>query len=239
MKLINFIGTWDKTDFMLFVAKMLTSMAKKVLYVDSCSTQKCKYIVPAIEIKDQYVTSFEEIDIAVGFKSQKEIVEYLKEEGRDFNEYEFALIDTDTPEMARNFDTVNANSTFIISPYDKYHIFKTVNIINEMLSDKFEYVDKIVMNKIYMYSYINTSDESYIDFTYKDLGIILQDKKLYLPLEEGDRTVGIQNQYAGKILLKHLSKQYKKSLVEAMSIILEDDNKNNILKVLKVLEREG
>ena len=45
MKKIAFIGSYDKTDFLLYVAKILTRMGKKVLIVDATITQKAKYVV--------------------------------------------------------------------------------------------------------------------------------------------------------------------------------------------------
>lgn len=42
MKTIGFIGAYDKTDFILYVAKVLTTLNKKVLVVDSTNTRKIK-----------------------------------------------------------------------------------------------------------------------------------------------------------------------------------------------------
>jgi hypothetical protein len=73
MKKIGFIGAYDKTDFILYVAKILVEMGQKVLIVDGTLTQKAKYIVPVIRPSKSYVTEFEGIDIAVGFKDIEEI----------------------------------------------------------------------------------------------------------------------------------------------------------------------
>ena len=35
MKKIAFIGSYDKTDFLLYVAKIMTVLGKKVLIIDS------------------------------------------------------------------------------------------------------------------------------------------------------------------------------------------------------------
>lgn len=42
MKKIGFIGAYDKTDLMLYVAKILATLKKKVLIVDNTITQKIK-----------------------------------------------------------------------------------------------------------------------------------------------------------------------------------------------------
>ena len=48
MKKITFIGSYDKTDFLLYVAKILTVLGKKVLIIDSTITKKAKNIVTVI-----------------------------------------------------------------------------------------------------------------------------------------------------------------------------------------------
>ena len=77
MKKISFIGCYDKIDFMLYIAKILVAMDKKVLVVDNTINQKAKYIVPVIKPTKAYVTEFEKIDVAVGFNNFNEIKEYL------------------------------------------------------------------------------------------------------------------------------------------------------------------
>ena len=48
MKKVSFIGAYDKIDLILYVAKILVAMDKKVLVIDSTVNQKAKYIVPVI-----------------------------------------------------------------------------------------------------------------------------------------------------------------------------------------------
>ena len=66
MKKIGFIGEYDKTDLLLNIAKVLTEMKNRVLIIDTTTNQKAKYIVPAINPTVSYITSFEEIDVAIG-----------------------------------------------------------------------------------------------------------------------------------------------------------------------------
>ena len=77
MKKIGFIGAYDKTDLIVYVAKILTTLNKKVLVVDATVNQKARYIVPTISPAATYVTDFEDIDIAVGFSDMVGIKNYL------------------------------------------------------------------------------------------------------------------------------------------------------------------
>ena len=78
MKKIGFIGAYDKTDLIIYIAKILTTLGKKVLVVDTTITQKAKYVVPAIDPTVTYITEFEKIDIAIGMKDEENIKKYLK-----------------------------------------------------------------------------------------------------------------------------------------------------------------
>ena len=77
MKKIGFIGAYDKTDMLLNIAKVLTVMQNRVLVVDSTINQKAKYVVPSINPTVSYITSFEDIDVAIGVNSVEEIKKYL------------------------------------------------------------------------------------------------------------------------------------------------------------------
>ena len=63
MRKIGFIGSYDKIDCIIYVAKILTELGKKVLVVDATHKQKARYIVPTISSGKSYVTEFEKIDI--------------------------------------------------------------------------------------------------------------------------------------------------------------------------------
>ena len=112
MKKVGFIGVYDKTDMILNLAKILTTMGNKVLVVDSTVNQKAKYVVPAINPTTSYVTNFEDIDVAVGFKEEVQIKEYLgltKEE----LPYDFILIDVDSYTRIKEFELDKSLKNFL------------------------------------------------------------------------------------------------------------------------------
>ncbi len=238
MKIVNFIGNYDKTELILYIAK-LTKLTQNsnVLVIDSVDTQKTRCIIPALVNDEQYITTFEEIDIAIGFNNQKEIVKYLQKNEEDFNNYDYVFIDMNTEKMCNNFDSENANTIFCITSYDKYDILKTVGLIDEYVESKKEFVGDIKINRIYVYSLLNTSDEKYINYSFNDLKVKWSDKNIYIPLDEGDCSVLIQNQYAEKMKFRELSKSFKSAIVEITSIILDDVNKSLITKAFKNIER--
>ena len=66
---IGFVGAYDKTDIILYIAKIISLIGKKVLVIDSTINQKAKYVVPVINPTKSYITEFEGIDIAIGYDS--------------------------------------------------------------------------------------------------------------------------------------------------------------------------
>ncbi len=80
MKKIGFIGAYDKTDLILYIAKAVVEMNKKVLVIDTTILQKARYIVPCIAPSKCYITEYEKIDVAVGFNNLDDIKKYLSVE---------------------------------------------------------------------------------------------------------------------------------------------------------------
>ena len=77
MKKIGFIGAYDKTDLIIYIAKILTVLNQKVLVIDATINQKARYVVPVINPTTEYVTEYEDIDIAVGFQNVEGIKRYI------------------------------------------------------------------------------------------------------------------------------------------------------------------
>ena len=78
MKKVGFIGACDKTNLIVYVAKLLEIVGKRVIVVDTTKLQKMKYLVPSISPTKAYVTDFADVDFAVGFSSINDLVDYLE-----------------------------------------------------------------------------------------------------------------------------------------------------------------
>lgn len=71
MKKIGFIGAYDKANFLVYLSRILAILGYKVLVVDTSDVQKIKYIVPSLNPTKSYITTFEDVDFAVGFDTWK------------------------------------------------------------------------------------------------------------------------------------------------------------------------
>ena len=57
MKKIGFIGGADKTNLIIYIAKVLDDLGKKVIVADTTLMKKYKYVVPALNPTKAYITN--------------------------------------------------------------------------------------------------------------------------------------------------------------------------------------
>ena len=230
MKKIGFIGMYDKTDLILNIAKILTTMKKKVIVVDSTITQKAKYVVPVINPTVTYITDFEDIDVAVGFKDEKGIKEYLVISEKEELPYDIMLIDVDNADAMLNFElTVNPKNYFVTA-FDLYSLKRGLEILSNLKSP-------IGLTKILYAKEVLKEEDDYLNFLSLGYKIMWNEYRIYFPIENGDWSVLAENQRVAKIKFKKLSTQYKDSLVYIVSEILNDTSENQIRRAIKIIER--
>lgn len=230
MRKIGFIGAYDKTDFILYIAKILVEMGRKVILVDGTLTQKAKYIVPAIKPSKTYVTEFEGIDIAVGFENFDNIKQYLALPKMVDLSYDIALVDLDTVDGVKNFELETFEQKYFVTSFDMYSIKRGLESISGITTT-------IKATKILFSKEALKEEDEYLNFLSLGSKIVWEEERIYLPFEVGDQTVIYNNQRVSKIKFKKLSNQYKEGLMYISSKILEDTESNLIRKVFKKIEK--
>lgn len=243
MKCIGFIGKTNKTEIVQYVAKIISSLGNKVMMIDATSSQKTRYTVPTIigtENQSQYVVQYDGIEIAIGFGNMLELKKYLLSKGEDFNEYDYVLVDTDVEEMIEEYDLKSANNIFFVSSYDKFDVLKGIELLRFICASKrrADPEGKLFVEKVLYYSEINSADSKYIDIFSDNLPIEWDFSTLNFPYDQGDLSVNIQNQYAAKLDLRFLTKQYKEALISAVKIIT-GEAEGSLRKVVKNIERNA
>ncbi len=243
MKCIGFIGKIDKTELIEYIAKTISAMGKKVIMIDATLTQKTRYCVPSLEgigSEGQYVVQYDGVDVAIGFSNMLELKKFLLSKGEDFNEYDYALVDTDLEDMIDEYDLKSANKLFFVSSYDKLYIHKGVDLLKYTcaLKRRADPEGKLDLTKILYYSDINTADAKYIDRVAENLPIVWRDEHIDFPYDQGDLSVNIRNQYANKIDMRYLTKMYKEAVAKTVEIITEESIAS-IKKVIKNIEKSA
>lgn len=228
MKKIGFIGAYDKTDMMLNIAKILTTMKNKVLIIDSTINQKARYIVPAINPTVSYITSFEDIDVAVGFNNIEAVQRYTGVTGEI--PYDVILVDADTTEKIKGFNLDMADKNYFVTSFDIYSLKRGVEVLTNLEVP-------LTLTKVLFAKEALKEDDDYLNFLSLGYKIIWDEERIYYPIENGDLSVISENQRVQKIKFKKLSVQYKDSLTFMVQQILNQNNDSNIRKAMKIIER--
>lgn len=223
MKKIGFIGAFEKTDLIVYTAKILTEAGKRVLVIDTSVLQKARYIIPSIAPTKFYVTEYEKIDIAVGFGDLESVSKYL---GNIELSYDILLIDIDTPEMFDAFEMSNAEKLYFVTAFDNFSLRRGIEIIGNMRP-------KLKMTKILFERDITEENDEYLNLLSLTFSIIWDKEKIYFPHDQGDLSEIIENQRVSKIKFRNLSDQYRDSLCIIAQEIAPEIKSGQIRKIMK------
>lgn len=231
MKTIGFIGAYDKTDLIIYIARILTAMNKRVLVIDTTFLQKAKYIVPAISPAKTYITTYEDIDIAVGFYDYYSIKSYLGISEQANLDYDYIFIDIDSYECLESFNIQMADKNYFVTGLDVYTLRRGLEILSGLQ-------ERLDLTKILFAKNLSYDEEEYFNFLSLGAKVNWSEETIYFPFEQGDAGVIIQNQMVQKIKFKKLTELYKGSLMYVASELLESQQEQNELrKVFKQLEK--
>lgn len=230
MKTIGFIGAYDKIDLIIYVAKLLVELNKKVMIVDATTLQKAKYVVPKISPSKTYVTDFEGIDIAVGFYDYESIKEYLGIQKNETLEYDYILLDIDSTEAMESFDIKIATQNYFVTGFDVYSLKRGLEILSGIK-------EPIALTKILFSRDITQEENEYLNYLSLGYKVIWGKEEIYFPFEQGDQTVIFENQRVAKIKFKKLTQFYKQSLMYLAEKVLGPNDGGALRKVFKQIER--
>ena len=230
MKRIGFIGCYDKTDLIMYIAKILVATGKRVIVIDSTINQKAKYIVPVIRPTMSYVTEFEGIDVAVGFHDDDEIKGYLGMPIHAELDYDIALIDVDNYESIISFRIPEAEKNYFVTSFDAYSLKKGLEVLSGL-------PQVLNLTKILFSRYATKEEDDYLNYLSLGYKIEWNEERIYFPFEVGDQSVIVENQRVAKIKFKKLSAQYKEALMFIAEELLGKSSYTEIKKIFKQLEK--
>lgn len=230
MKKIGFIGAYDKTDLIIYIAKILTTLGKKMLVIDSTIIGKARYVVPVINPTKTYITEFEEIDIAVGFSNMEEIRQYLGVSDGEELEYDIVLIDTDNMKGINNFGLYNSYKNYFVTSFGGYSLKKGLEALSGLQS-------VLNLTKVYFSKEMLKEEDDYLNFLSLGYKIVWEEQRVYFPIENGDLSAIYENQRVAKIKFRKLSVQYKDGLEYLAEEILGDSSGMQVRRAIKNIEK--
>ena len=228
MKKIGFIGAYDKTDIILSIAKVLTVANKKVLVLDNTITQKCKYVVPVINPTKSYITTYENIDVAVGFENLESLKQYIGLQENENLDYDFFLVDTDSFEGVSKFGLQSADKDYFVTSFDAYSLRKGTEILSQLGVPT-------RITRIFFTKDMSQEEEDYFEYLTLGIKAVWTEDKLYFPLENGDFPAIMENQRISKIKFSNLSNDYKGNIKFLVNDIAPEIGEKTIRNIIKEL----
>ena len=229
MNKIAFISGYDKADIILYVAKILSVLKKKILVVDTTLIQKTKYIVPTMTPTAKYVTTYDGIDIAIGFQDMDDIKQYMAIP--NFDSYDYVIYDIDNPDYYNSFGISPEVEHCFLTTFDVYSVQKGLDVLRT-IKQPTEVLKALVTRD-------PASEESeYLDFATFNLPVKWKESIVYMPFETEDLYEIYLNQRYARVKFSGLSMEY----IDALSFLIENITnctRGEIRKAMKAIEREN
>lgn len=229
MNKVAFIGSYDKADLMLYVAKVLTILGKKVILIDATALQKTRYIIPKMTQAKKYITTFENIDVAIGFESFGEIKKYKELEDTAKLDYDYALVNIDSYRGYYNFKIQTEDKRFFVTSFDVYCLRRGLQVFKRMETP-------VVTQRILFSKDMEPAEVEYLNYLSKNLNVKWVEDIIFFSFENGDQSAIFANQRSERIQVRGLSSQY----IDGILYITEEISgakQSEVKKAIKILER--
>lgn len=212
MEKVAFIGSYDKADMLICVAKILTLMKKKVIVIDTTALSKTRYIVPTMQSTKQYITTFENVDVAIGFESIDQIKAYNSLSKTDTLDYDYALIDIDSYRSYYYFGIKPETKKFFVTSFDLYNLRRGLQVFRKL-------TEPVAIKRVFFTKEMDPKEEQYLSFLSKKLPIKWDSDIVYFPFDTSDLNAIYSNQRSGRIQLKGLSTAYVDGIQYLVEVI--------------------
>ena len=227
MEKVAFIGSYDKADMLICVAKVLTLMKKKVIVIDTTALSKTRYIVPTMQSTKQYITTFENVDVAIGFESIDQIKAYSSLSKADTLDYDYALIDIDSYRSYYYFGIKPETQKFFVTSFDLYNLRRGLQVFRKL-------TEPIGIKRVLFTKEMDPKEEQYLSFLSKKLPIKWDPDIVYFPFDTSDLNAIYSNQRSGRIQLKGLSNAYV-DVIEYLVEVISGASQGEVRKAVKRL----
>ena len=232
-EVIALAGYVNKTDYVINLAKAISMMGKTVLVIDGTYEERLKYTVPSISVKEkEYVTQYDSIDFAVGFKNMHDVENYICKRELNIALYDYILLDIDNPSAYENFRSRGINKTYFFVEYSNISMSKNAELLKTMMIYK-PLDGKLELTKVLFKYYLTRASETYYENKLVNFAIEWNENMYELNYEDQDRIADIEAQHSGIIdIMKH-TKMFVNLVSEIGADILKDVTSNEIKKEIK------
>ncbi len=238
-KVIGLVGYVNKTDFVINLSKTFMICNKNVLVIDGTVENKYKYIIPTLETKEQsYVTQYDGIDYAVGFKNMHDVENYICKDALNIGLYDYILIDIDNEAAYENMRTRGYDKTYFFVEHTNLSIAKNTEILKTMLI--FKPLDKnLALTRVLFRYYITRASETYYENKLNNMPIDWSENSYDLAYDDMDRIADIESQQSGLIQVGKHTSAFINVISDMVSEVEKDLNASEVRKKIKKYVRRG
>lgn len=204
MEKVSFVGTIDKVELILNIAKIAQVLKKNVLVIDSTFEQRMRYWVPSIKPMVKYITTYADIDVAVGFHSMEEIYEEVGQKGDEFP-YDLVLIDIDIQSKMDSFEVYSSSKIYFATGFDNYTLKRGLETFANNPGNIS--VEKIIISREFA-----KADDEYLNYLSQEHGILWEKEARFFPCENGDSKIINGNNRDSIIRIRTYSLDYREQL---------------------------
>ncbi|WP_281217327.1 hypothetical protein [Lysinibacillus capsici] len=218
MKLVQLLGSKNKSDFAIYLGHTIAALGKRVLVVDS--TNNNEYLHSYIQLEgNEHLYEFQDVDLLIDTKSLQDLMTKLSNANESLENYDCIIVDA------------NDNST-IVNDWPKFHYVVYVSdntrfTINQDIDILHDYVDSTgstVLKRVHFES-AHKIPNDYLDLLINNR---LEFKLIDNPVEYDDLEHKLRNymQHEGIIPYNKLPKDYKKLLKSIVTEMYEIGHKD-------------
>lgn len=212
---MQFVGTRNKSDMLMYLAHVLTKINKRVLIIDSTQNQWYRNGYTRMS-KGQHVYDFQGIDILSDVTNWLDIEESLKKTGETHVNYDVILVDIDSAEILEQ-EWPEFHERFYVGDFDRAHQLRDVNLIDTLIHTTLN----TAIKRITLASKYKLNAEYFDTILSARLGKDIQWRSMNYIFEPDEIGEELRNymQHEQDIPYKRLNKQYKDLLCEMISAL--------------------
>lgn len=210
MKRWLFVGKSDKRDLLLYLCSALSATGLKVLLADGTENGKYRYALGHSD-SGLAVTEFCGFDVLSGPLTAAQTASLKKPGGEFDTAYDYELYDLESlgglgPEWFAAADEI-----VWVTSYDRYEVEASAQWFRTLLH-LWPQLRGMTVRPVYIRTVDCYLNSDYILSFMDGLALNWRDERIYIPWNELNLAIQLENEHAGRLRLARLPRSYKRAL---------------------------
>lgn len=232
MKTWIFAGLCDKSDLLMYLCKIMAQHGKRVLLLDGAGGRRYAHCFGGME-PCMEITEFAGFDVASGFADFQSLKEIL--ERSDEPSYDVVVADVEQQSFMRQEEWREAAARVWVSGFGLAGLIEG----GLWLQDRFAGMEGnqlLDFHRVYLHAIKDLTEDAYIESFLGTAPVRWMEEPVHIPWDEFSYALKIENEHEGRLLIKPLSRSYKRALTELIGR-LSDMEERHIRRAFRQAER--